>query len=164
MSWTPATSIEPRAAHPSRMRILSKHRESTDLSRSHLEGSDPVGKDTPRFAHLFSCRSTPLSPFCRTFAHPLSKDRAVEGAHSRQRKWARSAQFWCNVSPLDATLLDLLVCVANKGLAQYLSAVDATLTKNRGVGDPSLLPCLTSSSIITRHAPSPLSPEAPFPA
>src|SRR6266849_210123 len=34
MSWTPATSIGPRAAHPSRMRILSKHRESTGLSRS----------------------------------------------------------------------------------------------------------------------------------
>src|SRR6266849_173259 len=117
------------------MRILSKHRESTGLSRSHLEGSDPVGKDTPRFAHLFSCRST---PFFSTFAHRLRAERGDARAHSRKRKWAHSAQFWCNLSPLDATL-----------------------TKNRGVGDPSLLPCLTSSSIITRHAPSPLCPEAP---
>src|SRR6266849_210121 len=41
MSWTPATSFGPLAANPSRMRILSKHRESTGLSRSHLEVSDP---------------------------------------------------------------------------------------------------------------------------
>ena len=101
MSWTPATSIEPRAAHLSRMRILSKHRESTGLSRSHLEGSDPVGKDSPRFAHLFSCRST---PFFSTFAHRLRAERGDARAHSRKRKWAHSAQFWCNLSPLDATL------------------------------------------------------------
>src|SRR6266481_3226201 len=103
MSWTPATSIEPRAAHLSRMRILSKHRESTGLSRSHLEGSDPVGKDSPRFAHLFSCRST---PFFSTFAHRLRAERGDARAHSRKRKWALSAQFWCNLSPLDATLLE----------------------------------------------------------
>ena len=42
------------------------------------------------------------------------------------------AQFWCDISPLDATLLGPLVCVANKGLAQYLSPLDATLT-NCGV-------------------------------
>ncbi len=34
MSWTPATSIGPRAAHPSTIRILSVHRDSTDLFRS----------------------------------------------------------------------------------------------------------------------------------
>ena len=100
MSWTPATSIGPRAAHPARMRILSKHRESTGLSRSHREGSDPVGKDSPRFAHLFSCHST---PFFSTFAHRLRAERGDAGAHSRKRKWAHSAQFWCNLSPLDAT-------------------------------------------------------------
>src|SRR5260370_18576671 len=161
MSWTPPDASGPRGAYPARMRILSTHRESTGLSRSHLEGSDPVGKDSPRFAHLFSCHST---PFFSPFAHPLRAERGDARAHSRKRKWAHFARFWCNVSPLDATLLSPLVCVADKGLARYLSPVDATLTKNRGVGDPSLLPCLTSSSIITRHAPSPLSPEAPFPA
>src|SRR6266436_746800 len=36
--------------------------------------------------------------------------------------------------PLDATLSHPLVCVANKELTQYLSALDATLTKNMGVG------------------------------
>src|SRR5712692_3941152 len=112
MSWTPATSISPRAAHPSRMRILSEHRESTDPFRSHREGSGLAGKNpSPRYDRLSTCRSTPLGPFCSTFAHRLSKDRTDEGAHSRKRKWAYSAQFWCNLSPLTATL-----------------------TKNRGVG------------------------------
>src|SRR6266481_3950395 len=36
--------------------------------------------------------------------------------------------------PLDATLPHPLVCVANKELTQYLSALDATLTKNMGGG------------------------------
>jgi hypothetical protein len=44
------------------------------------------------------------------------------------------AQFLCNLSPLDATLLSHLLCVANKELAQYLSLLDATLTKTQGVG------------------------------
>jgi hypothetical protein len=50
----------------------------------------------------------------------------------KQRKCPNSAQFWCNLSPLDATLLSLLLCVANKELAQYLSPLNATLTKNTG--------------------------------
>src|SRR5260370_15036784 len=54
--------------------------------------------------------------------------------HSRKRKWAFSAQFWCNLSPLDATLLGLLLCVANKELAEDVSPLHATLTKNIGGG------------------------------
>src|SRR5260370_38104918 len=111
MSWTPATSVGPCAAHPSRIRVLSEHRESTDLCRSHLEGSDHVGKDSSRFAHLFSCRST---PFFSTFAHPLRAERGDARAHSRKRKWAHSEQFWCNLSPLDATLLNPPVYVPSK--------------------------------------------------
>jgi hypothetical protein len=150
MSWTPAPSIGPRAAHPSTMRILREHRESTDLFRSYLEGSDPVGKDSPRFAHLFSCHST---PFFSTFPHRLRAERGDARAHSRKRKWAHSAQFWCNLSPLDATLLDPLVCVADKGLARYLSPVDATLTKNRGVGVHPYFLALPPlrSSLVTHH-------------
>src|SRR5713101_1616515 len=153
MSWTPATSIGPRAAHPSRIRVLSKHRESTGLSRSHLEGSDPVGKDSPRFAHLFSCHST---PFFSTFAHRLRAERGYARAHSRKRKWAHSAQFWCNLSPLDATLLDPLVCVADKGLARYLSPVDATLTKKTGGGGSILtsLPYLLFDHHSSRTVPT----------
>src|SRR5260370_37244903 len=135
MNWTSATSIGPRPAHPSRMRVLSGHRESTDLSRSPLEGSDLVGEDSsPGSVRLFSHRKIPLSPFSSNFAHRLRKDRGDSGLHSRMRKWAYSAQFWCNVTPLDATLLSPLLCVANKELAQYLSPVDATLTKSTGVG------------------------------
>src|SRR6266481_8728252 len=37
-----------------------------------------------------------------------------------------------SLNPLDATLTDALVSVANKGLMEILSPLDATLTKNRG--------------------------------
>jgi hypothetical protein len=134
MSWTPATSNGNRALHPSGIGVLSEHRESTGLCRSHPGASDPVAKDSPRFAYFFSCRSTPLTPFFTVFAHPFRPDRGDARTHSRQRKWAYSAQFWCKLSPLDATLVSPLLCVASKGLAQYLSPVDATLTKNIGVG------------------------------
>src|ERR1700690_4418711 len=43
-----------------------------------------------------------------------------------------NAQFWINLSPLNATLLSPLLCVANKDLTRYLSPLDATLTKNTG--------------------------------
>jgi hypothetical protein len=45
------------------------------------------------------------------------------------------AQFWCDINPLDATLLDFLGCVANKGLTEVLTLLVATLTQNRGEGD-----------------------------
>ena len=46
----------------------------------------------------------------------------------------RFAQSWCTANPLDATLVGTLVCVANKGLREIVSPLDATLTKNRGRG------------------------------
>ncbi len=155
MSWTPATSIDPRAAYPSTMRILSVHRESTGLCRSHPEASDPVGKDSPRFVHLFILPLDSSESLLQPLANRLRTDRGDARAHSRQRKWAYSAQFWCNVSPLDATLLAPLVCVANKGLAQHLSSLHATLTKNIGGGGSSLL-----LYILTYLPPLILSPEA----
>src|SRR5260370_16523926 len=39
-----------------------------------------------------------------------------------------------SISPLAATLMDLLASVANKRLTAELNPLDATLTKNRGVG------------------------------
>src|SRR6266852_6486649 len=41
------------------------------------------------------------------------------------------------LSPLDATLMDLPASVANKRLTVRLNPLDATLTKNTGVGDRS---------------------------
>jgi hypothetical protein len=38
------------------------------------------------------------------------------------------------LNPLDATLMDSLVSVVNKGLTERLNPLDATLTKNREVG------------------------------
>ncbi len=40
------------------------------------------------------------------------------------------------LSPLAATLMELPASVANKGLTVWLSPLDATLTKNMGVGVP----------------------------
>src|SRR5260370_17330173 len=120
MSWTPATSIGPRAAHPSAMRILSEHRESTGLCRSYQEGFDLVGKDpSPGYVPLLTCRSTPLSAFYSTFAHRLRADRGDARVHSRGRKRACSAQSWCNVSPLDATLLSPLLRLPNTPLPTH---------------------------------------------
>ncbi len=155
MSWTPATSISPRTAHLSRIRVRAtsdvcesrpgrEHRESTHPSQSHREGPDSSLGSVP----LFSRRSTPLGPFFSTFAHCLRSYRGDARTLFYKRKCVYSAQFWCNLNPLDATLLSLLLCVANKELAQHLSPVDATLTKNRGWGQsqewgyPSILPSL----------------------
>ncbi len=150
MSWTPATSIRPRAAHLSRMPILSKHRESTDLFRCYCEGFDLAGKDpSPRYVRLLTCRSTPLSLFFSPFANRLRADRGDSRTLFCKRKCVHSAQFWRNVSPLDATLLGPLVCVANKGLAEHLSSLHSTLTRNIGGGGSSLaslLPYLLAST------------------
>jgi hypothetical protein len=147
------------ATSPPTICVLNEHRESASPSRSHRKDPD----SSLRPVLLFSRRSTPLGPFISAYARHLSKDRANAGAHTCKQEWADSAQFWCNVSPLDATLLSLLVCVANKELTQYLSLLDATLTKNIGGGGSlqSLPPYLVTS--LPRYFSS-SSPEAPFPA
>ncbi len=133
MSWMPAASIRTRAAHTPRMPVPSEHREWTDLCRSYRVRSDFVGEESsPGSVRLSSRRKIPLSPFSSNFAHRLGVHSADARSHSRKRKWAYFAQFWCNPSPLNATLLSPLVCVASKGLAQDLSSLDATLTKNIG--------------------------------
>ncbi len=50
----------------------------------------------------------------------------------RTQKWPEIADFLCNVSPLETTLMHLLASVANKRLTAWLSPLDATLTKNIG--------------------------------
>jgi hypothetical protein len=52
--------------------------------------------------------------------------------HSALKKCPKVAQFLCNVSPLEATLMDLLASVANKRLTAWLNPLDATLTKSIG--------------------------------
>src|SRR5216683_135242 len=112
MNWTPATSI--RAAHPSTIRVRAtsgvcgsrpgrEHRKSTDLSRSYRVGSCLVGEDSSAGSvRLLSRRKIPLRPFSSNFAHRFRKHRKGRRdarVHSRMRKWAYSAQFWCNISP-----------------------------------------------------------------
>jgi hypothetical protein len=54
--------------------------------------------------------------------------------HPAPKKSCEIARFLCNVSPLNATLMDLFASVANKRLTELLSSLDATLTKNIGGG------------------------------
>src|SRR6266849_5740731 len=68
-----------------------------------------------------------------TSATPVGLPRALFAA-SPKTEVAFSAPFWWSASPLDATLPSTLVCVANKGLREIVSPLDATLAKNRGVG------------------------------
>src|SRR5216683_719115 len=68
-----------------------------------------------------------------TPATPVGLPRALFAA-SPKTETAFSAPFWCSASPLDATLPSALVCVASKELTISLTSLDATLTKNRGVG------------------------------
>src|SRR5712691_1985091 len=68
-----------------------------------------------------------------TPATPVGLPRALF-ASSPNMEAAFSAPFWCNASPLDATLPSALACIANKGFREIVSPLDATLTKNRGVG------------------------------
>jgi len=74
MSWTPANSFGTRAAHPSRIRVLSEHRESTYPSQ--------VVTCRPHFA--------PISPLAATLM-----DLPASVAGKRLTAW---------LSPLDATL------------------------------------------------------------
>src|SRR5260370_9259960 len=114
MNWTPVTSIRTRAAHPSAIRARAtsgvcgsrpgrEDGESGDLCGSYGVGSYLVGEhSSPGSVRLFSRRKIPLSPFSSTFAHRFRKHRkdcGDTGVHSRMRKWAYSAQFWCNISP-----------------------------------------------------------------
>ena len=143
MNWTSATSIGPRPAHPSRMRVLSEHCESTDLPLSYREGSDPVGKDSPRFAHLFSCRST---PFFSTFAHRLRADRGHAGVHFLKRKPAYSAQFLCSISPFRIN-----TCKSVSKQRTSTTFRMNTHEKTRGVGG--LILTFSSVIIVTAYAP-----------
>ena len=55
-----------------------------------------------------------------------------------------SRQHFIPVSPLAATLMDSPASVANKRLTARLNPLDATLTKNRGVGVP---PCASDKDV-----------------
>jgi len=142
MSWTPANSIGPCAERPHRMRGRAtngicesrpgqEHRQSTALSRSQPQGCSLVGKGSPRFSHPFSCQPTPLSSCLNASVPRLRAHRGEATADFCSQKWANSAQFWCNVSPLDATLVNPLVCVANKELAQITKSFRCNIYKKQ---------------------------------
>ncbi len=159
MSWTPATSMGSRAAHASKMRVLTEHRESTYASQSYREGSDLLGKDSSRGSvRLFSRRKIPLSPFSSNFAHRLRKDRGDAGVHSRKRKSAlfctilvQSKSFRCNTSEAPPMCCKQRTCAISKSFKCN------TYKKHRGVG------CPHSYLLFDRHSSRtiPLCPEAP---
>src|SRR6266481_2710284 len=73
MSWTPANSIDPRAAHPSRFRVLSEHRESTDPSQ--ILTSSPTLRPHKSFS-------------CNTYAAPRKC--------CKQKTYGPAKPFRCN--------------------------------------------------------------------
>src|SRR5258708_4404771 len=150
MSWTPATSIGLRAALPSRMRILSGHRESTDLFRPYREGFDLVGKDpSPGYVRLFTRRSTPLSPFLSTFAQVACRTWTCEIPFSQAEMGpfctilVQSKSFKCNTSELPS------MCCKQRTCGTPKSFTCNTYKKHRGWG-VSFLPPLRSS-LVTHH-------------
>ena len=119
-------------------------------------------------AVLRSCMSWTSATSIGTRAHPSRIVRATSGVcesgpvreHRESAGLSRShpkgspcpdhpAQFWCNLGSLDATLASRLVCVANKGLIQWLSPVNATLTGNGGwsLSRSSALPRITEHGL-----------------
>src|SRR5438445_4925842 len=110
-------------------------------------------------ANSFSLTSLSDPHLLNTVVSYLYKNHSRDGANL-----PLTAQSGYNVSLLHATHPSPLLCVANKGLAQSLCPLDATLTKNIGRwGLPSS--CLILNPwIATRRAPSCLCPEAAFPA
>src|SRR5713101_8628418 len=81
--------------------------------RGHLQCHASKGQES-NLGHSPSC---PIRKHCK----PALVD------PSQRKAYRRSQQ-----SP---TLVGTLVCVANKGLREIVSPLDATLTKNRGGGD-----------------------------
>src|SRR6266446_3030007 len=113
---------------------------ASEFTLSKVEGRYPL-PSFPSNTDLYRSACAPNSLPLNLFAdpHPLTpvasifyKNGRGEGVPSPRAARPNAAQSWCNVSPLDATLLSQLLCVANKELAQYLSLLDATLTKNIG--------------------------------
>ena len=62
-----------------------------------------------------------------------------------------SRQPFAYVSPLDATPMDPPASVANKGLTERLTPLDATLTKSRGVGGALTVRSAYPSLLCTLH-------------
>jgi hypothetical protein len=71
-----------------------------------------------------------------TDQHPNAIQSPSKACHPRPLP---SRQHRAPLSPLAATLMDHPASVANKRLTENLTPLDATLTKNRGEGPPSLL-------------------------
>src|SRR5712664_132406 len=83
-----------------------------------------------------------------TPATPIGLPRAPFAA-SPKTEAALSGPSWCSTSPLDATLPGPLVCVANKELSSIVSPLNATLTKNRGVGPVMVNQTPTGESLLS---------------
>jgi hypothetical protein len=90
---------------------------------------------TLNFQPPYPPNSLPLNLFADP--HPLTPVASIfykKGGGGRGVPRLVFAQFLCNLSPLDATLIDVSASVDSKPLTRTLSSLDATLTKNRGVG------------------------------
>src|SRR6266704_1958644 len=101
-------------------------------SATHSLDPGPIGL-LPIPAHPANSRCQTHIPLVHYFlGTPAAASVASRYPHSAPQNAPKTASFLCNLSPLDATLLSPLLCVANKELAQYLSPLNVTLTRNIG--------------------------------
>ncbi len=152
MNWTPANSIRTRDAYLSTNRVLAtsgvcgsrpdrEHRESGP-SPSYVEGSAyPTLSGTLSGGTLFrDLRICSLAPrLLRFFLQHLRASISAQIERIRESNLASKERlilhnFGAMQVPLESKLVDPFVCVANKELTRDLSLLDATLTKNPGVG------------------------------
>src|SRR5258708_32333865 len=90
-------------------------------SATHSLDPGPIGL-LPIPAHPANSRCQTHIPLVHYFlGTPAAASVASRYPHSAPQNAPKTASFLCNLSPLDATLLSPLLCVANKELAQYLS-------------------------------------------
>jgi hypothetical protein len=103
------------------------------VSRQFARLVSPPASRRPLCAPLLPTLPRPIPLFALSADRPFAVlSGRFRPGRKKQRKCPNSAQFWCNLSCLDATLVSPLLCVANKELAEYLSLLNATLTKNIG--------------------------------
>jgi|SRR5712664_38588 len=151
MHRTKPCSADTHGLKPKRDVILS----ASDKDARRIS-TEPICNHMRLSGHLSASDSMqvparPQNPPCQThtpMVHylpgtPVAASVASRRPHSALKKCTKIAQFLCNVSPLEATLMDLLASVANKRLTTWLNPLEATLTKNiGGWGYPVWLPCI----------------------
>src|SRR5712664_590234 len=141
----PSTQIPRAKSFPSSSPGIRSHRNSGgSSSASPFVGAICLLTELSFRLNVFSRKNCGArQPSCRFsfLAIPLAALK-VNPFVPDARETAHSAQSWCNVNPLESTLIEPLVSVENKLLTETLSSLKSTLTKTWGWGPPSIQPSI----------------------